>query len=274
MALWSAYMALATLRVQAPDTSALAAKLAGHVTLAETRERTRLLGNVGTPIDVRFNLRPAPAHNAAGADPHGSLSGVIDYYRRLRPGRLVITGAAGSGKTVLAIELLLALVENRGPRDPVPVRMSLASWTRMPTATTTRDTGDAVRMWMRRHLMEAFGLSRAAATALVEDGLILPVLDGLDEMDGGGGSGPRARRAMQELDAYRYGRPRAGMILTSRSAAYDALGAHTHARDTARVEITPVSAASARVFICAHVQDPDRWQCAMRRLVLSPIQSG
>uniref|UniRef100_UPI00357154FF NACHT domain-containing NTPase n=1 Tax=Streptomyces brasiliensis TaxID=1954 RepID=UPI00357154FF len=268
VALWSAYMALITLRVQAPDTTALAALLARQVTLAETRERTRLLGDVGTPIDVRFTLRPAPAHNAAGAGPHGSLSGVIDYYRRLQPGRLVITGAAGSGKTVLAIELLLALVENRGPRDPVPVRMSLASWTRMPTATAARDIGDAVRMWMRRHLIETYRLSRAAATALVEDGLILPVLDGLDEMDAGGGEAPRARRAMQELDAYRYGRPRAGMILTSRSAAYDALG--THARDTVRVEIAPVSAARARAFICSHAQDPARWRNVLRELDAAP----
>ncbi|MGW6457110.1 NACHT domain-containing protein [Streptomyces sp. NPDC055078] len=268
VAVWSAHMALSTLRVQVPDTTALAAKLAAEVTLAETRERARLLGDVGTPIDVRFTLRPAPAHNAAGADPDGSLSGVIDYYRRLRPGRLVITGAAGSGKTVLAIELLLTLVEDRGPRDPVPVRMSLASWTRMPTVTTTRDIGDAVRMWMRRHLMETFQLSRAAATALVEDGLILPVLDGLDEMDAGGGDAPRARRAMRELDAYRYGRPRAGMILTSRSAAYEALG--THARDTARVEITPVSAARACAFIRSHTQDPARWDDVLRELETAP----
>ncbi|MEU3729805.1 NACHT domain-containing protein [Streptomyces sp. NPDC033538] len=268
VALWSAYMALSVLRIQAPDTTALSALLARQVTLAETRERTRLLGDVGTPIDVRFTLRPAPAHNAAGAAPQGSLSEVIDYYRRLRPGRLVITGAAGSGKTVLAIELLLALVEDRGPRDPVPVRMSLASWTRMPTATTSRDIGDAVRMWMRRHLMDTFQLSRAAATALVEDGLILPVLDGLDEMDGGGGDAPRARRAMRELDAYRYGRPRAGMILTSRSAAYDALG--THARDTARVEIAPVSAARAHAFISTHTQDPARWHDVLRELDTAP----
>ncbi|MFF3554059.1 NACHT domain-containing protein [Streptomyces tsukubensis] len=267
-ALWSAYLALRTLRVQAPDTTALAAQLAGHITLAETRERARLLGDVGTPIDVRFTLRPAPAHNAAGAEPQGSLSGVIDYYRRLRPGRLVITGAAGSGKTVLAIELLLALVENRGSRDPVPVRMSLASWTRMPTATPTDSIGDAVRTWMRQHLMDSFQLSRVAATALVEDGLILPVLDGLDEMDAEGGNAPRARRAMRELDAYRYGRPRAGMILTSRSAAYDALG--THARDTARVEITPVSAARARTFISSHTEDPARWQEVLRELDTAP----
>jgi hypothetical protein len=267
--LGAAYMALVTLRVQPPDTAALAALLARQVKIAETRERTRLLGDVSKPIDVGFTLRPAPAHNADGANPQGSLTGVVDYYRRLRPGRLVITGAPGSGKTVLAIELLLALIKNRRERDPVPVRMSLASWTRMPTAAATpHDIGDAVRLWMRQHLMDTFQLSRVAATALVEDGLILPILDGLDEMDPGDGDTPRARRAMQELDAYRDGTDRASMILTSRSAAYNALG--THARDTARVEITPVSAARARAFIRAHIDDPTRWRDVLRELSTAP----
>jgi len=266
---WSAYMALCTLRDQPPDTDALAKLLVRQVKLAETRERTRLLGDVNKPIDVGFTLRPAPAHNPTGAASHGKLTEVVDYYRLLQPRRLVITGAPGSGKTVLAIELLLALIERRGARDPIPVRMSLASWTRMPTAAATpHDIGDSVRVWMRRHLMDTFQLSRAAATALVDDELILPVLDGLDEMDPGDGDTPRARRAIRELDAYRYGTSRAGMILTSRSAAYDALG--THARDTARVEIIPVSAARARTFIRAHTHDPTRWRDVLRELGTAP----
>ncbi|MFF3404124.1 hypothetical protein ACFYW6_37315 [Streptomyces sp. NPDC002659] len=37
---------------------------------------------------------------------------ILEYYRTTRPQRLVITGAAGAGKTVLALELLLALLED------------------------------------------------------------------------------------------------------------------------------------------------------------------
>jgi hypothetical protein len=41
---------------------------------------------------------------------------------------MVITGAAGAGKTVLAVELILALLEGRDSDDPVPVRVSASSW--------------------------------------------------------------------------------------------------------------------------------------------------
>ena len=40
----------------------------------------------------------------------------MGYYRKLRPQRMVITGTAGSGKTVLAIELMLGLLKDR-PAD-------------------------------------------------------------------------------------------------------------------------------------------------------------
>jgi hypothetical protein len=64
------------------------------------------------------------------------------------------------------------------------VRISLASWTTLPVGPTTNvRAGDAVRDWLREHLAETFPLSHTAAGALVDAGMILPVLDGLDEME-------------------------------------------------------------------------------------------
>ena len=57
---------------------------------------------------MQFAFRPATAHNVAGAYNKGTLKEAVTYYRRLQPRRMVITGAAGSGKTVLAVELTWA----------------------------------------------------------------------------------------------------------------------------------------------------------------------
>ncbi|MCF2528525.1 DNA/RNA helicase domain-containing protein [Yinghuangia soli] len=80
---------------------------------------------------MAFDFRPTPAHAAAGADRAGTLGEGVAYYRRLRPGRLVVTGAPGAGKTVLALQLMLGLLEERRPEDPVPVRLPLASGNRI-----------------------------------------------------------------------------------------------------------------------------------------------
>ncbi|MFF1566885.1 hypothetical protein ACFVY1_25745 [Streptomyces sp. NPDC058293] len=289
---WSGWMSWRGLRHQESDAVAMAGRLAQAVLRAETEARTQLLGGDGTTIDVRFDFRPAAARNAAGAAMEGRLSEVVNYYRRLRPGRLVITGAPGAGKTVLALELLLALLEERRPEDPVPVRLPLASWDLLPedpvpvrlplafwdllTAShrgtvpstgaghTPGDAVKVVRAWVCRHLVDTYrGISPTAAAALMDAGLILPVLDGLDEMDAGDtpGYGSRARQALDVLNAFQRGRAKASLVLTCRSGQYQALEAlEVWAQDAARVEIGRISPAQARLYIRQRVGSSARWQ--------------
>lgn len=276
VAAWLAWLAL---RHGDSDASAMAARLAGQVLAAETRARRRLLGGDAAAIDVRFVFRAAASHDAAGAGPEGTLREVADYYRRLQPGRLVITGAPGSGKTVLAIELILALLDERDPGDPVPVRLSLASWSEL-TAGETEGTADPpkpdpeqVGAWLVRVLVETYRLRRAAAWSLVDAGMVLPVLDGLDEMDAADTNAyrTRARHALDTLNAYQRGRERAPLVLTSRSAAYlDLQALHVWARDAARVEITAVSLLQAREFVTRRVSDPERWAPVLDHLSAAP----
>jgi NACHT domain len=147
------------------------------------------------PVPLPVRWRPAPPHladhvaNAVGApagaymEPsqlRGRIEQVADAYRRVPSGRMVFLGAAGSGKTVLTSRLTLGLLATRRPGDVVPVVVSVGTW----------NPNTSLRRWLAGQLARDYaGLARAPArgapslaTGMVDAGLILPVLDGFDEI--------------------------------------------------------------------------------------------
>ncbi|MFD2119902.1 NACHT domain-containing protein [Streptomyces cirratus] len=229
-----------------------ARKLAEVVEASELAQRTQLLGGDNQPINVAFCFRAPPSRAAAGAEPAGNLSEISDYYRRLQPGRLLITGAPGAGKTVLAVELMLGLLEIREVGEPVPVRMALAGW----------DTTQPLDRWLSDQLVDTYQLSKATAKRLVERRCILPVLDGLDEMDGGVSvAGPcRAAEALAAFNQYQVGRQKAPLVVTCRTTTYDTLSAGIRLTDSARIVVSSVTAEQAERFVAARALAPDDWQ--------------
>src|SRR5579859_6482975 len=91
--LWAGYLSLRALRWQETSVADAAQRLALAVRDAERNARRQLLGGHDRTIDVDFEFRPAPSHNAQFAAPVGHLDQVVGYYRDLRPGRMVVTGA-------------------------------------------------------------------------------------------------------------------------------------------------------------------------------------
>jgi hypothetical protein len=68
---------------------------------------------------------------ASGLSFNGSserISELVAAFRRLDRRRLVITGGPGTGKTTLAVQLLLELLDHPEPGEPVPVLFSLVGW--------------------------------------------------------------------------------------------------------------------------------------------------
>lgn len=140
----------------------------------------------------------------------GELGEIVDVYRRIPSGRLVVLGRAGSGKTILTLRFVLGLVKTRAPDDAVPVIFSLGSWN--PVTTGLRD-------WLTEQLLRDHpGLGApgpdgsSLAAALVETDRILPVLDGFDEIAGG-----LHRAALGALNATAL-----PLLLTSRPEEYRA----------------------------------------------------
>ena len=245
------------------DVIAVAAQLAVAVEREETDARRQLLSGYDRTINVRFGFKPALGHGAAGAGGSGTLERVVAYYRKLQPRRMVITGAAGSGKTVLAVELMLGLLKDRAADAPVPVRMSAAS------LDTSRPDRSAVADWMVAHLRQAYKMPEAAAGQLVAARMVLPVLDGLDEMDAveAPGYASRAGQAIRACNAYLDGQHKAAMVLTCRIGQYEALEyAREWVHDAARIQLRPVTVPAADRFLAARVTDQSRWQPVLSRM--------
>jgi hypothetical protein len=112
--------------------------------------------------------------------------GLADVLPLVPTGRLLILGEAGAGKTVLMVQLLLELLRRRHPGGQVPVLVPLDSW---------NPPEQNLGSWLAEQLTISTpalaapapaGFEKATrAGALLADGLILPILDGLDEIPEG-----------------------------------------------------------------------------------------
>ena len=83
--------------------------------------------------------------------PTGTLNDVVAYYRALRSRCLAITRAPGAGKTVLAVTLVMGLLAKRDHKEPIPVRLSAASW----------DTRRPLEDWLIEYLTQTCGAAPA-----------------------------------------------------------------------------------------------------------------
>lgn len=253
-----------------------AATLAKQVEDGESPVWRQLLGDDTRRINLTYNLHPAavrpavaPAAGRLTADGSGpvTLPDIVTYYRSTQPLRLVITGAPGAGKTVLALELMLALLDGRAEDDPVPVRIPLSRWD------TERQSLPEL---LQQRLVEAYDWPDDLAAGLVRHHLVLPVLDGLDEMDPPAPDGspdpaaPRATAVVQALNAYQQGRDAGPLILTCRTRHYDALAARAEVLDAARITVAPVDTAGARTYLTDRALDPARWQPLVDHLAAHP----
>lgn len=112
----------------------------------------------------------------------GNIAGMAADFRALRCRRLVILGGPGSGKTTLAVQLLMELLRTRLPGEPVPVLLSAARWDAEVHPRLQEWLGDCLAV--DYPALAAAGFGPDTAKTLAVRGEVLPILDGLDELPG------------------------------------------------------------------------------------------
>ncbi len=275
--------------------------LAGLVWASEMAELGRLVADTGEvrPAELVFAQSKLHRWRTDGGGGTGTLSQITDYFATLTRGRLALLGSAGAGKTVLAIKLVADLAEqlrgddvaSRISADPlrrqvqVPVRFSAPAFdfgradrlTSMPA----REVAQRLDTWLADQIVTAYGVPVKRAEALVGGGWILPVLDGVDEMDPPDQPPIRAGALLAALNQpWSSGLRR--VVVTCRTDRYHQLvnidgtggtDALQVLQDSTVVEVQPLEAAAVQRYLTYRFPDPrgsgdgdPRWRGVLLRL--------
>ncbi len=260
--LWLAHRRQQAAGTPDPDLTDVAKRLATRVEEQWTEEELRRLRNHAGKMPVRWvaadadlfqawpevERRAVPSRTwaAAAVDLAGSGAALVDVLDRVPTRRLVVLGAGGSGKSILLIRLTLDLLARRGGTEPVPVLLSLASW----------DPAQGLEAWIENRLIIDYGLGerrrhgspRSLAHALLRKKMILPVLDGLDEM-----TGAHRALAIQRIGA---ALPDEALVIAAREDHYreavNPPGGRAHLLGAAGIALCPMDLAA----VAAYLSDP------------------
>jgi len=149
--------------------------------------------------------------------------------------RLAIVAPAGGGKTItllrLAQDLIARMARPPHPPPPVPVVLGLSSW---------EEDDRSFADWMAREIERAFSAARGDAAAWIEQGLLLPLLDGLDEVR----HDLRTRCALAISAFLARG---GGLVVCVRTAAYEELADGLDLQTEVFVEPLSTSQVEARI---------------------------
>ncbi|TQM80479.1 tetratricopeptide repeat protein [Saccharothrix saharensis] len=221
------------------------------------------------PLDVRWSSteRPVAADRRTVLDDPdgpgwhdapltGGVGQVADALPALPHRQLVVLGAPGAGKSALAVLLTLGLVDRHAAGEPVPVLLAVSSWN--PAVEEVEDF--LVRRTAEDHAVDAETVRR-----LVRDGLVLPVLDGLDEV-------PAVwhEQALRKLERWTVAkRP---LVLTCRSEEYEraVTSSGIVLGRAAVVELAPVDGSRVGSFLATGTPVPQRWEPVLRHLEAEP----
>jgi NACHT domain len=203
-------------------------------------------------LDHTAHLTPSHLEFAGSSDQIGELAA---RFRALDRRRLVILGGAGTGKTTLAVQLVLHLLASRQDDEPVPVLVSVAGWD--PHVHPRLQDWLTVRLEQDYPALRATALGGNGPRTLVARSHVLAVLDGLDEL-------PDPARARVIVALNRSLSRSDQLILTSRTDEF--VGAVRTAADvitsSSVIEPQPLSVGVAAGYLrgCLPRRLTPRWQ--------------
>lgn len=233
------------------------------------------------PMPVRFAVPEDPESIMASwatirDDPRGAaleLSGVYDKFAEIftkpdSPRRFVVLGSPGAGKSLLALKLGLDLLKQDDSSDEsVPVLLPIGSW--RPSEGHTLDD------WVVERLEEDYPFLKARiridddvrtiARGLVDEQRIIPILDGLDEME-------KANRSTAKDVLSRAAAQKKFFVVTCRTDIYRELIDQSRDSEplarTPVIELIPLTAPDIADCLTESAkalrQDPGKWAAVIR----------
>jgi len=192
--------------------------LSERVTRTEGLQRQRLLDRAAEPAPMLLRaadfLRSCRGH----AQPHEADStNIFSIFWSMKSKRMLLLGDPGAGKTLLLLELIRQAAEARkaDPNIPIFIRANIAEW---------RDDRA-----FRDYFAEAVAAQQFVPTRLIgrmlDDGKIIPLLDGLDEFDPESSPPIRGTDAIERLNTIADGSypVNAPIIVTCRKTYFQTL---------------------------------------------------
>lgn len=217
--------------------------------------------------------RPAPPSRGTWASSPDELTGIDKdlptVLRRVPTGWLVVLGGPGAGKSTLMIRVVLDMLGKRrlGSGEPVPVLVPVATWD---------PAQETLHAWLEKRLsIDHPGLAKYVSTdrgqqsrivALLTQGKIIPILDGLDEMPA-----PLRRRAIARLnDLLALPTCPPQLLITCRIDEYRAaVGGYGKGwiplRGAAAIELQPLAVNHVEAYLTDGSRD-DRWDAVIAEL--------
>ncbi|UZI30705.1 NACHT domain-containing protein [Streptomyces sp. VB1] len=244
----------------------------------EDKQYRNILGPGSTLLPVRFRFSAAPDGGPGDAE-HEEWQTIADHYLGL-PGperRLAVTGAPGTGKSLLVRELTRALASRHGEErtDGVPVLISLSSWGGPPGGESAGSKAFhlAFRRWLVQQVSQTYGQPSDQVEVVLTDKAVL-VLDGLDELDPTeAGARPRAVALLSYLtmnqDRFR------NVVITCRKDVYEQFEGPTPLAGAARAELLPVPPDMALDYLrsrsaWSHSGLTERWDGVLDEMRVAP----
>ncbi len=151
---------------------------------------------------------------------------------------LLILGAHGAGKTITLLELAEDLLDeaDADPTRPIPLVLNLASW--------AENAPERLEDWLAERLTRDYGVSSKAAKRWIDDGALLFLLDGLDEV-----AQDKRDACVTSINAYWQGAQRwgdNGLAVCSRIEEYASLSARLNVQKA--IQIEPLALGQAQEY--------------------------
>lgn len=213
---------------------------------------TQLRAKTGTELDRRLDdmRRTAEdislAYRRSDTGQKVGLQGLIDAIIG-QPGRVVLTGQPGVGKSYTALQAAALLIK----QDPsiVPLVIPLSRWTE----------GDEPADRLVRFLEAEFNVPLPSATELLQTGKILPIFDGLDELCTDETAVEPAAELLAKLINWRILDARVAFFLTCRRNTWERIDYElTNHHSLAVFSIMGVNRNEARQYLARSVNGTDQ----------------